>query len=66
MLKLRALNKLVTLNKTPGLFSTSAATMCHDSASSCEEGLDVVDAPAITSYAPVIMSLRPVPGATKG
>src|SRR5215217_9299506 len=31
MLKLRALKRLVTLKSTPGLFSTRADTMCHDS-----------------------------------
>src|SRR5215216_5186441 len=35
ILKLLALNKLVTLNKTPGLFSTRAATICHDSLLTC-------------------------------
>src|SRR5690242_3997391 len=29
MLKFRALNRLVTLKRTPGLFSTSADTMYH-------------------------------------
>src|SRR5687768_18514974 len=31
MLKLRALKRLVTLKRTPGLFSTRADTICHDS-----------------------------------
>src|ERR671923_1113103 len=59
MLKLRALKRLVTLKSTPGLFSTRADTMYHDPFWTV-----VVD--NFFHYAPIIISLRPVPGATNG
>lgn len=57
MLKFLARNRLVILNNTPGLFSTRDEMMYN--------GLFLKSLELIV-YAPVIISLSPVPGATNG
>ena len=57
ILKFLARNRFVILNNTPGLFSTSDEMIYN--------GL-ILNSPDSIIYAPVIMSLSPVPGATNG
>ena len=57
ILKFLALNRLVIRNNTPGLFSTSDEIIYS--------GLFLYSV-ELKCHAPVIMSLSPVPGATKG
>ena len=64
MLKFLALKRLVTLNKTPGLFSTKDDSI-YKGLSFSLVVIEVV-ADIVSDHAPVIISFRPVPGATNG
>ena len=64
ILKFRDLNRLVILKRTPGLFSTMTDRMYILFSLSSSKIVFLFF--CILYHAPIIMSLRPVPGATNG